>query len=150
MTSIDLKMYPFLILNVYRVFQKCLNRTAKITLAACRLLLLWESCQYGGATHSAVQALMKHSVFQKHSLANKHSLIEIHWWSVCLQSNFSEIQIYNQRYIFKSVEFAVRGSSLLFHYYSDSPLVSIAYYVLHRETLFYLYLPVLEKKLECT
>ena len=24
----------------YRVFQKCLNRTAKITLAACRLLLL--------------------------------------------------------------------------------------------------------------
>ena len=46
----------------YRVFQKCLNRTAKITLAACRLLLLWESCQSGGATHSAVQALMKHSV----------------------------------------------------------------------------------------
>ena len=45
----------------YRVFQKCLNRTAKITLAACRLLLLWES-QSGGATHSAVQALMKHSV----------------------------------------------------------------------------------------
>ena len=48
---------------VYRVFQKCLNRTAKITLAACRLLLLWESCQSGGATHSAVQALMKHSVY---------------------------------------------------------------------------------------
>ena len=46
----------------YTVFQKCLNGTAKITLAACSLLLLWESCQSGGATHSAVQALMKHSV----------------------------------------------------------------------------------------
>ena len=49
-------------LSKYRVFQKCLNRTAKITLAACCLLLLWESCQSGVATHSAVQALMKHSV----------------------------------------------------------------------------------------
>ena len=57
------------LIRLYRVFQKCLNGTAKITLAACSLLLLRESCQSGGATHSAVQALMKHSVVMTRSMS---------------------------------------------------------------------------------
>ena len=50
-------------ISTYRVSEKCLDGTAKITLASCRLQQLWESFQSGGATHKSRPGIFSDTLY---------------------------------------------------------------------------------------